>query len=96
MAELPLSLYEQVVDITHAYLGPAADRFIARQVQNHLHKESSELSAKDLSKLIDWVRVAVSFITEDTTLIEEYVSRLQQLAVDERYAVKRETKHHAT
>lgn len=74
-----LPLYNQVVHITHMYLGPAADRFIARQVQNHLHKEPGDLSQKDLEKLIDWVRVAVSFITEDSRVVEEYVGRLRQL-----------------
>lgn len=73
-------LYTQVVRVTHVYLGPAADRFIARQVQNHLHKSPEELSSTDLMKLIDWIRVAVSLITEDTEIIEEYTSQLQRLA----------------
>lgn len=75
-------LYTQVVRITHVYLGPAADRFIARQVQNHLHKEPDELSQADLLKLIDWVRVAVSLITEDSTIVEEYIERLRRLTAD--------------
>jgi len=73
------TLYTRVVDITSHYLGPAADRFIARQVQNHLHKEPADLSESDLLKLIDWVRVAVSFITEDPVVVEEYITRLQKL-----------------
>ncbi len=77
------SLYDQVVRITHVYLGPAADRFIARQVQNHLHKDPEDLSQADLLKLIDWVQVAVSLITEDSTVIEEYISRLRKLAGEE-------------
>ncbi|HSX37183.1 MAG TPA: hypothetical protein VLG13_03685 [Patescibacteria group bacterium] len=72
-------LYAQVVRITHVYLGPAADRFIARQVQNHLHKAPENLTRADLSKLIDWIRVAVSLITEDSEIVEEYTSQLKQL-----------------
>lgn len=82
MSHSNATLYLQVVSITNEYLGPAADRFIARQVQNHLHKEPSELSEKDLIKLIDWVRVAVSLITEDGRLIEEYIERLRKLTLD--------------
>jgi len=82
------SLYVEVVKVTHIYLGPAADRFIARQVQNHLHKEPDELSEGDLLKLIDWVRVAVSLITEDGAIVEEYINRLKLLATKET--------HHAT
>jgi hypothetical protein len=73
-------LYDQVVKVTHVYLGPAADRFIARQVQNHLHKTPEELSGDDLLKLIDWIRVSVSLLTEDSEIIEEYAQQLQQLA----------------
>lgn len=73
-------IYTQVVRVTHVYLGPAADRFIARQVQNHLHKSPEELTTSDLGKLIDWIRVAVSLITEDSEIIEEYTAQLQKLA----------------
>ncbi|MBC7708362.1 hypothetical protein H7Y63_04000 [Polaromonas sp.] len=76
-----LSLYDRVVRITHVYLGPAADRFIARQVQNHLHKEPQDLSKDDLKSLIDWIRVAVSLLTEDSDIIEEYTAQLEQLVV---------------
>jgi hypothetical protein len=75
-----LTLYEQVVRVTHAYLGPAADRFIARQVQNHFNKSPDQLSKQELDKLIDWIRVAVSLITEDAEIVEEYTSQLRRLA----------------
>lgn len=74
------SLYDQVVRITHVYLGPAADRFIARQVENHLHKAPEELSRADLASLIDWIRVVVSLLTEDSEIVEEYAAELQKLA----------------
>lgn len=74
------SLFERVVRITHIYLGPAADRFIVRQVQNHLHKEPEQLNYDDLEKLIDWIQVAVSLITDDQEIIEEYISQLRRLA----------------
>lgn len=77
------SLYKKVVQVTHIYLGPAADRFIARQVQNHLHKAPDELSQDDLLQLIDWIRVAVSLLTENSQIIEEYTTQLQQLALTE-------------
>jgi len=73
-------LYERVIRVTHVYLGPAADRFIARQVQNHLHKAPEELSPADLLQLIDWIRIAVSLLTEDSEIIEEYAGQLERLA----------------
>lgn len=73
-------LYDKVVQITHVYLGPAADRFIARQVENHLHKRPTELSPTDLGQLIDWIQVAVSLLSDDTEIIEEYTEELTKLA----------------
>jgi hypothetical protein len=75
------STYSQVVKVTHTYLGPAAERFIDRQVENHLHKQPSKLTKADLVVLIDWIRVIVSLITEDTEIVEEYISELHKLSV---------------
>ncbi len=74
-----LTLYDKVVRVTHVYLGPAADRFIIRQVQNHLHKQPDDLSVADLGKLVDWIRVAVSLLTDDSELVEEYIDELTKL-----------------
>lgn len=73
-------LYDQVVQITNVYLGPAADRFISRQVQNHLDKPPESMTREDLAELIDWIKVAVSLLTEDSEIVEEYAGKLQQLA----------------
>jgi len=67
------------VRVTHVYLGPAADRFIDRQVQNHLHKAPRELSQSDLDRLIDWIRAAMSLLTEDSEIVEEYTRQLERL-----------------
>jgi hypothetical protein len=76
----PRTLYVQVVQITSVYLGPAADRFIARQVESHLHKLPEKLSKTDLLALIAWIRLAMSILTDDTDIVDEYVQQLQELA----------------
>ena len=80
MGDKPGAIYDQVVRVTHVYLGPAAERFIARQVENHLHKAPQKLSQADLLGLIDWIRVVVSLLTEDDEIIEEYTEELKKLA----------------
>jgi hypothetical protein len=85
-----ISLYNQVVRITHVYLGPAADRFIARQLENHLHKSPEELSHADLLSLIDWIKVVVSLLTEDSDIVEEYTAELQKLAASHKRSRRRE------
>jgi hypothetical protein len=74
------SVYERVVRITHIYLGPAADRFIDRQVENHLGKMPKALTLADLSQLIDWIRVAVSLMTDDAEIVDEYIEQLERLS----------------
>ena len=69
-------LYSDVVDITADYLGPAAQHFIDRQIQNHLKIVPEELSAQDLPNLIDWLRISIAFLTEDRQIINELAERL--------------------
>lgn len=74
------SIYDQTVKVTQVYLGPAADRFIARQIENHLEKQPKSLSAKDLLSLIDWLKLSISMLTENSEIVEEYVAELRKLA----------------
>lgn len=73
------SLYDDVVTITYDYLGPAADRFVVRQIRNHLRKAPDQLERKDLKKLIDWIQLAMRLITEDREVVDRYVTDLQTL-----------------
>lgn len=72
-------LYNNIIDVTEDYLGPAAKRFIDRQIQNHLEKQPDDLQAEDMPTLVDWVRVSVAFLTDDRKLIDELTQRLRGL-----------------
>ncbi|MGZ6004536.1 MAG: hypothetical protein ACXWLH_00100 [Candidatus Saccharimonadales bacterium] len=74
------SLYNQLINITQVYLGPAAERFINRQVENHLNKKPKDISPDDLAKLIDWIQISISMLTEDSEIIEEYIGELNKLS----------------
>ena len=73
------SLYKQVVKVTHRYFGPASERFIERQIRNHLNKEPEKLQKKDLDSLIDWIKVAMALLVDNTKLIEDYVVDIRKL-----------------
>jgi uncharacterized protein YegL len=73
------TLYEDVVNITYDYLGPATDRFVTRQIKNHLHKRPEELRKKDLKELIEWISAAVNLLSDDNKLVSKYVSDLRRL-----------------
>jgi hypothetical protein len=78
------SLYDDVVMITYDYLGPAADRFVVRQIRNHLRKDPGELERKDLRQLIDWIQLAMRLISNDSQVIDRYMEDLETLAVSKK------------
>lgn len=78
------SLYDDVVTITYDYLGPAADRFVVRQIRNHLQKDPSELRNRDLKQLIDWIQLAMRLISDDGEIVDRYVADLKSLAKQKR------------
>lgn len=49
-----MALYDEVIAVTRPYLGPAAERFVSRQIKGHLKIEETELAAKHLEELAKW------------------------------------------
>lgn len=73
-------LYKEVIQVTQDYLGPAAERFISRQIETHLGKVPDELNPEDIAKLTDWVKMAIAVLTEDGKTVESYTQSLLQLS----------------
>lgn len=74
------SLFENIVNITEQYLGPAARRFIVRQVAFHLGKAPEELDAKDIPELVEWTKATLALLTEDKYMVNDYAQKISQLA----------------
>lgn len=79
MTKEKAQLYQEVVDITTSYLGPAAERFITRQIKTHLHKNPDQLSPEDIAKLVDWIKIAIALLTEDDKTVQDYTENLLRL-----------------
>lgn len=73
------TLYSEVVEITEDYLGPAADRFVGRQITFHLNKRPEQLTTADLDKLVEWVKVSLSLLTDDHKSVEDAAARILAL-----------------
>jgi hypothetical protein len=71
---------KQVIAITEEYLGPAAERFIERITTFHLNKSADELTARDVRKLTEWIKVSLGLLTSDKTLVDDCVRKLLKLA----------------
>jgi hypothetical protein len=74
------NLVDQVIEISQDYLGPAAERFVHRQISSHIGKKPRELTFGDLTTLIDWLKLSFALITDDGKLVEDYANRLNRLA----------------
>lgn len=74
------SVYQQVVEVAYEYLGPAAERFVSREIQAHLGKKPENLTKEDIVKCHDWCKLALALMTDDNTLVDEFSSRLLAIA----------------
>ena len=74
------AVYGEVVYVVREYFGPAADRFVARQIRNHLGKDPSQLHRQDLLSLIEWIGLAMALLSDDEKLVKECVVDLKELA----------------
>jgi hypothetical protein len=81
----PNNLCQDVVKVTNKYFGPAADRFVTRQIDNHLNKKPEELAIEDLESLIDWIKLAMALLTEDTYMLNQYINELTELTLSSHY-----------
>jgi hypothetical protein len=75
-----LRLIDQVLEISQDYLGPAADRFVERQIATHLKKKPEKITRQDIYKLIDWIKLSFALLTNDTVMVEQYAKRLKLVA----------------
>ncbi len=71
--------YDKILDITKDYLGPAAERFVARQIRSHLNKDPEQLQKGDIPALAIRIRSGLMVLTRDENVVEEAYQRLSSL-----------------
>lgn len=74
-------VYRKLVKISKNYFGPATERFLTAQITNHLHKLPNELTRQDIPDLIDWLRLALSVVSNDTPSITAYIDDVKKLGL---------------
>lgn len=79
-AKTSSNLYDELLQTTEDYLGPASERFIARQIETHLHKKPQNLTGADLIKLVEWIKLSVALLTEDPKMVDDFSRSLTNLA----------------
>ena len=77
---MTIELYNQVIAVTEEFLGPAAPRFIDRQIAAHLGKQPRELTRDDMPTLIEWSKVTLGLITQDREVVQNFQVKMAALA----------------
>lgn len=72
-------LYFEAVQVAEEYLGPAGERFLRRQIEEHLHIAPEDLEQKNLAKLIKWSSIAFALLTNNQKDIEAFTNDLKSL-----------------
>jgi hypothetical protein len=71
---------QKIIVITEDYLGPAAERFVKRQIAFHLEKRPEELTGDDIKKLAAWIKTALSMLTKESEQAQDAYKRIYQLS----------------
>jgi hypothetical protein len=74
------SAYTHLIRVTHSYLGPSSERFIDRQIRNHLNKEPKQIRIRDVKDLIGWIRLSMALLTDDHESVRQYIAELEALS----------------
>lgn len=73
-------LYSRMVKLCEEFLGPAGERFIRRQVETHLSIRPEDIKPKHLPQLVDWTKLMLAVITDDSKIVEDFSNRMLMLA----------------
>ncbi len=74
------SFYNQLITVNEKYLGPAAERFVRRQINFHLEKKPEDITRADVVKLADSIKTALEILTQDKTMVDDAVREMNAVA----------------
>jgi hypothetical protein len=70
--------YLKTLDIAKQYLGPAAERFINRQIEQHLNTKPEDISKQDIPELAKWVKTSAALLT-DQKIASDFADKISAL-----------------
>lgn len=74
--------YQAVVNATEEFLGPAAERFVNRQVDLHLGKPPQEIGREDIPKLKEALGIAIGLLVKDPGIVNQAMHKFDRIAKD--------------
>lgn len=74
------TIYKEVFGVMYEYLGPAAERFLDREIEAHLSKKPDEITRGDIAKIHEWSRLAIALLSEDQKTVDDFSKSLLAIA----------------
>jgi hypothetical protein len=74
------NVYREILDVLYEYLGPAAERFLDREIKAHLHKKPEAITKSDIPKIHEWSRLAIALLAEDQKTVDDFSKSLLAIA----------------
>lgn len=72
--------YRQVVHVTEEYLGPAAERFVKRQIEFRLGKPPETIDRNDIPKLKEALGIALGLLVKDQAIVNQAMQKFDLIA----------------
>ncbi|MBT4511431.1 MAG: hypothetical protein HOC20_04375 [Chloroflexi bacterium] len=73
-----MALYDDVVNLGKTYMGPAAKKFVDRQISGHLDVEASKLAASHMAELAKWCYTSGKMLMDDAKA-QEFSNKVKAL-----------------
>ncbi len=74
--------YQQVVSATEEFLGPAAERFVNRQIEFHLGKPPETIGRDDIPRLKETLGAALGLLVKDETVVAQAMHKFDLIVKD--------------
>ena len=75
-----VTIYYEILKVSEEFLGPAAKRFLDRQISFHLKKNPEELSKNDLVELAEWISSSALLLIDDKKVVDDFNNKILLVA----------------
>lgn len=72
--------YQQVVSVTKEFLGPAAERFVRRQIEFRLGKVPETIDRGDIPELKETLGTALGLLVKDRQIVDQAMRKFDVIA----------------
>ena len=73
-----MPLYNDVITLARPYLGPAAEKFLSRQISQHLDVTTDQLAGQHLEELSKWCFISGKLVMAEAKA-QEFSQKVKSL-----------------